>query len=86
MTAVADTRGRPGGRPVGGKPGGRPGPRPVAAPARPKGKRFDVKALPGFAVMAWFCVVALYTPIAVLVAFLFRSKLPSCARPQVAVG
>ncbi len=70
MTAVADTRGQTGGRPG----GGRSGPRPVAASARVKGRRFDVKTLPGFAVMAWFCVVALYTPIAVLVAYSFNDN------------
>jgi spermidine/putrescine transport system permease protein len=65
MTAITDTSGRP---------GGRPGARPAASPARPKGRHFDVKTLPGFAVMAWFCVVALYTPIAVLVAYSFNDN------------
>ena len=61
MTAVADSRGTR---------------RPVAAPAptRPKGRRFDVKTMPGFVAMAWFCVVALYTPIAVLVAYSFNDN------------
>jgi spermidine/putrescine transport system permease protein len=60
MTAIAEARG---------------GKRPAAAPARPrKGRRFDVKTLPGFAVMAWFCVVALYTPIVVLVAYSFNDN------------
>ena len=55
MTAVADSRGG----------------RSVAAPSRPKGRTFNVKTMPGFAVMAWFCVVALYTPIHCILFALF---------------
>jgi spermidine/putrescine transport system permease protein len=58
MTAVADSRGVP-----------RP-----AAPPRPRGRQFNVKTMPGFVAMAWFCVVALYTPIAVLVAYSFNDN------------
>ena len=63
MSAVAQT-----GAPTSGAP------RPAASRVRRKGRRFDVKTLPGFAVMAWFCVVALYTPIAVLVAYSFNDN------------
>jgi spermidine/putrescine transport system permease protein len=58
MTAVTDSRGA----------------RPVAAPVRPQGRTFNVKTMPGFVVMAWFCIVALYTPIAVLVAYSFNDN------------
>jgi spermidine/putrescine transport system permease protein len=65
MTAVAESR---------GKPQGKRGPVAAPAPARPKRRRFDVKTIPGFAAMAWFCIVALYTPIAVLVAYSFNDN------------
>ncbi|HEY4161744.1 MAG TPA: ABC transporter permease [Dongiaceae bacterium] len=35
---------------------------------------FDVKRLPGFATMAWVCVVGLYAPIVVLIAYSFNAN------------
>lgn len=37
-------------------------------------KRFDLKALPGFTQVAWGCVVFLYAPILVLIAYSFNAN------------
>ena len=34
----------------------------------------DLKAMPGFKTLAWFCIIALYLPIVVLVAFSFNDN------------
>jgi spermidine/putrescine transport system permease protein len=38
-------------------------------------KSIDLKYQPGFSQIAWFCIVVLYAPIAVLVLFSFNQNL-----------
>ncbi len=40
-----------------------------ASSPSPKGRGFDVKRLPGFATVAWMCLLVLYAPMLVLVLF-----------------
>ncbi len=54
----------------------------AAAPPRPegraraaaRGRSFDVRHMPGFSAVAWFCLVALYAPMLVLVIFSFNAN------------
>jgi len=46
----------------------------VSAPKSASGRRFDVKRLPGFKTVAWFCLAVLYAPMAVLVIFSFNDN------------
>ncbi|HVZ02821.1 MAG TPA: ABC transporter permease [Dongiaceae bacterium] len=52
----------------------KPGARRAAQRGRGKPPRFDVRRLPGFATMAWVCVIGLYAPIVVLVIYSFNDN------------
>lgn len=44
------------------------------APAGRPARGFDVRRIPGFATVAWFCFIMLYAPLAVLVIFSFNDN------------